>query len=42
VTAAIVGGRNSRQVEETAAALSFRVSGDDYARINQFLEASPV
>jgi aryl-alcohol dehydrogenase-like predicted oxidoreductase len=39
ITAAIVGGRNARQVEETAAALSFRLSEDEYRRINGFLEA---
>jgi aryl-alcohol dehydrogenase-like predicted oxidoreductase len=41
VTAAIVGGRNARQVEETAAALTFRLGEDEYARINAFLEANP-
>ena len=37
ITAAIVGGRSAAQVEETAAALEFRLSDDEYARINQFL-----
>lgn len=42
ITAAIVGGRNASQVEETAAALKFRLSDDEYQRINAFLEANPV
>jgi aryl-alcohol dehydrogenase-like predicted oxidoreductase len=33
ITAAIVGGRNARQVEETAAALTFRLSEEEYQRI---------
>ncbi len=33
ITAAIVGGRSARQVEETADALRFRLSEDEYARI---------
>jgi aryl-alcohol dehydrogenase-like predicted oxidoreductase len=33
ITAAIVGGRSAAQVEETAAALAFRLSDDEYARI---------
>ena len=37
ITAAIVGGRNAKQVEETAAALSFRFSQDEYERIGKFL-----
>ncbi|MFP5277491.1 MAG: aldo/keto reductase [Acidobacteriota bacterium] len=41
VTGAIVGGRNARQVEETAAALSFRLSEEEYGRINEFLAANP-
>jgi len=40
ITAAIVGGRNARQVEETAAALTFRLSEGEYARIGQFLAAN--
>jgi hypothetical protein len=28
-------------VEETAAALTFRLAGDEFARINVFLEANP-
>ncbi len=42
ITAAIVGGRNGRQVEETAAALHFRLSDEEYARINAFIAANPV
>ena len=34
ITAAIVGGRNAGQVEETARALDFRLSDDEYNRIN--------
>lgn len=41
ITAAIVGGRNGRQVEETAAALTFRLSEDEYGRIIAFLQANP-
>jgi aryl-alcohol dehydrogenase-like predicted oxidoreductase len=41
ITAAIVGGRNARQVEETAAALTFRLSRDEYQRINAFFDANP-
>jgi aryl-alcohol dehydrogenase-like predicted oxidoreductase len=37
ITAAIVGGRSPRQVEETAAALSFRFADDEYGTINKFL-----
>jgi aryl-alcohol dehydrogenase-like predicted oxidoreductase len=40
ITASIVGGRNAGQVEETAAALSFRLSDEEYARINAYLEAN--
>jgi aryl-alcohol dehydrogenase-like predicted oxidoreductase len=40
ITAAIVGGRSPRQVEETAAALRFRLAEDEFARINAFLEAN--
>jgi aryl-alcohol dehydrogenase-like predicted oxidoreductase len=42
ITAAIVGGRSPKQVEETVAALTFRLSNDEYARINGFLAANPV
>ena len=41
VTAAIVGGRNAKQVEETAAALTFRLSKEEHRRINQFLAENP-
>lgn len=41
ITAAIVGGRSPRQVEETAAALNVRLSDEEYTRINAFLEANP-
>ena len=41
ITAAIVGGRNARQVEETSAALHFRLSEEEFARINAFLDANP-
>ena len=37
ITAAIVGGRNAKQVEETAAALRFRLSQEEYERIGKFL-----
>ena len=37
ITAAIVGGRSARQVEGLAPALEFRLSDDEYARINEFL-----
>jgi len=36
ITAAIVGGRSPRQVEETAAALNFRLAEDEYAKIGEF------
>ena len=37
ITAAIVGGRSGKQVEEIAAALQFRLGEEEYARINAFL-----
>ena len=37
ITAAIVGGRSGKQVEETASALTFRLTEDEYARISAFL-----
>jgi len=37
ITAAIVGGRNARQVEETAPALTFRLEDHEFARIGAFL-----
>jgi aryl-alcohol dehydrogenase-like predicted oxidoreductase len=42
ITAAIVGGRSARQVEETSAALTFRLSDEEYAQINHFLAANQV
>jgi aryl-alcohol dehydrogenase-like predicted oxidoreductase len=42
ITAAIVGGRSARQVEESAAALSFRLGEEEFAQINAFLVANPV
>lgn len=42
VTAAIVGGRSLQQVEELSAALAFRLTDAEYARINGFLAANPV
>ncbi len=42
ITAAIVGGRSGKQVEEMAAALDFRLSEEEYERINGFLAANPV
>ncbi|HKN21580.1 MAG TPA: aldo/keto reductase [Terracidiphilus sp.] len=41
ITGAIVGGRGPRQVEETAAALSFRLTDDEYESINSFLKENP-
>ena len=38
LTAAIVGGRSAKQVEETAPALSFRLTAQEYAEINAFLD----
>ncbi len=37
ITAAIVGGRSGKQVEEIAPALQFRLGEEEYARINAFL-----
>ena len=42
ITAAIVGGRSAQQVEGLAAALDFRLSEEEYGRINGFLAANPV
>ncbi|HZP04887.1 MAG TPA: aldo/keto reductase [Terracidiphilus sp.] len=42
ITAAIVGGRSAKQVEELVPALEFRLSEDEYARINNFLAANVV
>lgn len=41
VTAAIVGGRSAQQVEQSAAALEFRLTGEEYARIVDFLANHP-
>jgi aryl-alcohol dehydrogenase-like predicted oxidoreductase len=41
ITAAIVGGRSGKQVEGLAAALEFRLSEDEFGRINGFLDANP-
>jgi aryl-alcohol dehydrogenase-like predicted oxidoreductase len=41
ITAAIVGGRSGKQVEGIAPALDFRLSADEYGRINEFLAANP-
>ncbi|MGH9606861.1 MAG: aldo/keto reductase [Terracidiphilus sp.] len=40
ITAAIVGGRNARQVDETARALDFRLSGEEFSRIGELLAAN--
>jgi aryl-alcohol dehydrogenase-like predicted oxidoreductase len=42
ITAAIVGGRSAKQVEGLAGALEFRLSEDEYERINGFLASNPV
>ena len=42
VTAAIVGSRRADQVDGTIPAASFRLSEDEFARINDFLEQNPV
>jgi aryl-alcohol dehydrogenase-like predicted oxidoreductase len=42
ITAAIVGGRSGKQVEELAPALHFRLSDGEYIRINEFLASNPV
>jgi len=41
ITAAIVGGRSAEQVEGLAPALEFRVTDEEYTRINDFLTANP-
>lgn len=40
ITAAIVGGRSPKQVEEMAPALDFRMSESEFATINEFLAAN--
>lgn len=42
ITAAIVGGRSARQVEEMAMALEFRLSEAEFGGINEFLDANRV
>jgi len=42
ITAAIVGGRSAAQVEGLAPALHFRLTDEEYKRINGFLAANPV
>ncbi|WP_058189079.1 aldo/keto reductase [Terracidiphilus gabretensis] len=42
ITAAIVGGRSATQVDGLAPALEFRLSDEEYARINSFLAENPV
>ncbi len=39
ITAAIVGGRSGQQVEEIAPAMEFRLSEDEYQRVNSYLAA---
>jgi aryl-alcohol dehydrogenase-like predicted oxidoreductase len=41
ITAAIVGGRSAAQVEGVAPALEFRLSEEEYGRINEFLATNP-
>jgi aryl-alcohol dehydrogenase-like predicted oxidoreductase len=41
ITAAIVGGRSGQQVEGLAPALNFRLSEEEYQRINAFLSSNP-
>jgi aryl-alcohol dehydrogenase-like predicted oxidoreductase len=41
ITAAIVGGRSGKQVEGIAPALDFRLSNDEFTRINEFLASNP-
>jgi aryl-alcohol dehydrogenase-like predicted oxidoreductase len=41
ITAAIVGGRSVKQVEEIAPALNFRLSAAEYTHINEFIAANP-
>jgi aryl-alcohol dehydrogenase-like predicted oxidoreductase len=41
ITAAIVGGRNAKQVEGVLPAIDFRLTGEEVAEINNFLAAHP-
>jgi aryl-alcohol dehydrogenase-like predicted oxidoreductase len=40
ITAAIVGGRNARQVEGAASAINFRLTEAEFSEINTFLDAN--
>jgi aryl-alcohol dehydrogenase-like predicted oxidoreductase len=42
ITAAIVGGRSAQQVEGLAPALEFKLTEEEFAKINAFLSANPV
>jgi aryl-alcohol dehydrogenase-like predicted oxidoreductase len=42
ITAAIVGGRSASQVEQSTAALRFRLQQQEFDQINVFLAANPV
>jgi len=42
ITAAIVGGRSAKQVEELSGALHYKISDDEHARINAFITSNPV
>jgi aryl-alcohol dehydrogenase-like predicted oxidoreductase len=41
ITAAIVGGRSAEQVEGLAPTLHFRLTEEDYTRVDEFLAANP-
>ena len=41
ITAAIVGGRNAKQVEGVIPAVTFRLTESEYAEINSYLAAHP-
>jgi aryl-alcohol dehydrogenase-like predicted oxidoreductase len=41
ITAAIVGGRNGKQVEGLVPAMGFRLGEEEFARVNAFLDANP-
>jgi aryl-alcohol dehydrogenase-like predicted oxidoreductase len=40
ITAAIVGGRNAKQVEGVASAINFRLTEAEFSEINPFLDAN--
>jgi aryl-alcohol dehydrogenase-like predicted oxidoreductase len=42
ITATIVGGRSPQQVDGIASAMEFRLTEEEYTRINDFLTANPV